>query len=320
MKILTVEFMENDESLFGNLQMRSRFSLRSGTISALACYAASAGIAVTLIVLNHNFGLGDISSFLYLSLPFAFLVGSISFLFPERLFNSKPLTRYLYLAALGAVMGALWSTIVSATFGPWFRAFSFSVLPCWIGGGAIGLLSGSRSLAEVEKQSSVTKFGLILITFAIVLLGAQFGPSGATKPQRLEVVWAKRIPGPSVLTIDDYNRNTFTQSELKALRAKGVTGRLTVSGISVHGEGGKNTRALIIMEKQLAKEVDLAQPDGTNIVYLQQDDKWEMLPSDAPTLKRKIHLEVSTSNRNETSYWAELAMGGRQGGIAFVWE
>lgn len=313
-----IKLMENDKSFWGSIQLKPGLSLRSGIVSALVCYLASASAALTLVVLNHNYGRGDISSFLYLSLPFAFVIGSTSFLLPESIFGLKDLSRYCSLVCFGAVIGVLWSMIVAAAMGPWFHAFSFPVTHCWFAGGAIGMISGSRNLEGNERAVSITKLCFILIIFVLVL-GTAFSSSGGTKAEKLEIVWAKYMPGPNPLSVNDNDRSTITETELDLLRKKGLKGTLTVSAVTTHGDDG-NARALIVLEKQLAAEVDLEQPDHTGIIYLQREGKWEKLPTNAPTVKRKIHLEISNATPNETSYWVELETGAHQGGKAFVWK
>ena len=288
-------------------------------LAALACYSASGITALTMIVLNRNYGIADLGSFLYWSLPLALVVGGASLLPLRSSFKFAPITGCLWSAALGAVIGALWSLVVVAALGPWFRAFSFPVVHCWIAGGAIGMISATRSPAKDSMQLHAIKLSLVVLTLVGAVTVAKSHSVGLVQSQRLEIVWAKRLPGPNVLVSDDDSKKMLTREELDILGTNGVTGRLIVSGISVHGEG-KTSRALIIMENQLKTESDLPQPEGTNIIYVQHGDEWEKLPANAPTLKRKIHLEVSESNQKATQYWVELASGARQGGNAFVWE
>jgi len=53
---------------------------------------------------------------------------------------------------------------------------------------------------------------------------------------------------------------SLTDEEIEQLKFIGVTGEMTVVGRSVHGRGEKS-RAVIVMQQQVDKPVELSQPD-----------------------------------------------------------
>ena len=106
------------------------------------------------------------------------------------------------------------------------------------------------------------------------------------------------------------------------LREIGLTGKLSIFGGGQYGKGNKDSRAIIVMQRQLNKRtVDLPQPDRVTVIYVQdENNNWRMYPSNAPTLNRNIRLEVPAHKPNITDYWVELAGGARQGAQAFFWD
>lgn len=136
--------------------------------------------------------------------------------------------------------------------------------------------------------------------------------------QHLEVVFVKWKPGPEPLSVEGSWENWLTADERAQLHAAGLTGRLIVVGGGTFGRG-RQSKAVIVMHQQLDSPVDLLQPDGSMVIYVQDGQNWRMLPSDAPTLERTIHLEVSTHTTTHSLYGVELVNGARSGGTAFEW-
>lgn len=143
--------------------------------------------------------------------------------------------------------------------------------------------------------------------------------------QRLQVIFVKHQPGPEPLSVEEepagvvLRHQKLAAWELTQLRATGLTGRLTVGSSGGYGNRGKEARVVIVMQRQLDSPVDLYQPDGTNVIYLQEGTRWRMIPPDAPTLRGTIHLEVYTYDPRDTVYDVELSTGSRQGSTAFIW-
>jgi hypothetical protein len=80
-------------------------------------------------------------------------------------------------------------------------------------------------------------------------------------------------------------------ADMETLRASGVTGRLKPTG----GGGGRfrlgpKARALIVLDRRITSEEHLKQPRHTNIIYVQHETGWVLLPTNAPLLDRPIVL------------------------------
>lgn len=293
-------------------------------VAASVCFLASGLTAATMIAINHGFGAGDMWSFLVWSLPFAALIG-VSNLFLTRLYCRLLLPiRYPVAILLGAIAGALWTYLVALFLGAWFGAFSFPVLSCWIGGGAGAMVIAAGTCMGVKKKTAVVELLLVTAIIVIAAMGTEPLFAWLSPDQRLEVVFVQWTPSSEHLSVKgipsmaESPATTLTSKEVAQLEAMGLTGKLTITASSFQGTG-KQSRAVIVMHRQVESAVELAQPDATEVIYVQNGNEWKMYPPDAPTLKRAILLEPFKHDPRSTSYMVELADGAAQGGTAFRW-
>ena len=142
--------------------------------------------------------------------------------------------------------------------------------------------------------------------------------------QKLEVIFMRLEPGSESLSVGDevWGRYQLESGEVEKLRATGLKGLLQYNSGGSFGElvgckAEKQARAIIVGQRPIKRPVELAQPDGVNVIYYQIGNEWKMLPSDAPVLSRKILLRPF-KNRS-TRFWVEHPLGSRQGGTAFNW-
>ena len=70
--------------------------------------------------------------------------------------------RYFLASASGILAGVLWTYAVGQLLGPWFDAFSLSLLFCWIAGGASDTIS-AMLYHESRKRAAIIAVPLILI-------------------------------------------------------------------------------------------------------------------------------------------------------------
>jgi hypothetical protein len=63
---------------------------------------------------------------------------------------------------------------------------------------------------------------------------------------------------------------------------------LSVQSDSGLGEAAAKGQAAIVFTHQPKSRVELRQPKGVNVLYVQVGDKWIMHPENAPTIGRKI--------------------------------
>jgi hypothetical protein len=275
-----------------------------------------------MIIVNDGFGVGDIWSFLFWSMPFAAGVAVLARLLRRLCCRLSPLVTYLVAALSGALSGVVWTFVVALFLGSWFGAFSFPVFSCWMAGGASGMVSASTVHENGVKRRVVLELAFVALICVSAVLGTAPFFTYLSTDQNLHVIFVQWKLGAEPLSVKDLDalgvRIELTEKELAQLKAIGITGHLTVVGGSEHGNG-KHSRAVIIMQHQITDAVELLQPDGAEVIYLQDGNEWKMYPSDAPTLRRVIRLEVAPISPRNTQCLVELSYGAMQGGLAFSW-
>jgi hypothetical protein len=107
--------------------------------------AATAVVVVALVeaacwvVLHDGFGMGDLYALAIWSLPFGVLVALAGVALRRWNLPERRAVRGSLAAALGAMLGVLWTLTMIQMMGPWFGTFSFPVLPILAIAGALTL-------------------------------------------------------------------------------------------------------------------------------------------------------------------------------------
>ncbi len=286
--------------------------------AAVVCLAFSVLVAVAQVILNRGFGAGDLLPLFLWSLPFAVIIALGKKKLMDSLRQLSLPLRYVLSVTVGIAGGVLWTYVVAFFLGAWFGAFSFPVLSCWIAGGASGMSVGN--IYQGGKQSIIGELAIA----AVLCLGAVAVPKYlfdlSAKNQRLQVTAVKWQPGPEPLTAQQVFDFKLSNEDVARLESLGLTGHVTFAAGSGFVGRGKSARVLIVMQRQLKESVELPQPDGVEVIYIQGEDGWKMYPSDAPTLQRAIRLWADEQDPTwATRYSIERADGSRQGGTLFTW-
>ena len=97
------------------------------------------------------------------------------------------------------------------------------------------------------------------------------------------------FPGSGTIGSDGQSLG-LSEEQLEFLKSLGLRGSL---GLSVQpdsglGETAAKGQAAIVFTHQPKSRVELRQPKGVNVLYVQVGDKWIMHPENAPTIGRKI--------------------------------
>lgn len=143
-------------------------------------------------------------------------------------------------------------------------------------------------------------------------------------PQRdkrqVEVRGIEWWPGQEVLKIRVESGLTTTLEDLENLRELGLKGEISLAGSGVFGTGDR-VKVTIVMHRPAQESVRLAQPDKTDLYYVQQlDGSWKSYPPQAPTSSRAILLFPDPRQPKwATRYAVENVDGSRQGGTLFTW-
>jgi hypothetical protein len=81
----------------------------------------------------------------------------------------------------------------------------------------------------------------------------------------------------------------LTHRVLGWLREEGITGQYQIYEQIRFGHG-KQVLAVIVLTQPVVSKVELQQPRGRDVIYLQQPDGWKKIPPHVPTLGRTLAL------------------------------
>lgn len=105
-------------------------------IASIASYAVAFAVAIGLLALQDWFGSGDLQALAFWTAPLAVGIGLLA-LPVSRLRR----TIGVPLAVVGGpALGFAFTFMVAVFLGPWFGAFSFPPLYCWMAAALTGLL------------------------------------------------------------------------------------------------------------------------------------------------------------------------------------
>lgn len=122
--------------------------------ASAVCFVGSYLVARILLMLNNGFGAGDLSAFIPWTVLFAVCLVVPAILFAILLRNVRTINRVWLGILLGGLAGFGWTLMNLWFLGPWFGAWSFNVLYCWIGGGVLGLLAVALTGQRQERPLS----------------------------------------------------------------------------------------------------------------------------------------------------------------------
>ncbi len=108
------------------------------------------------------------------------------------------------------------------------------------------------------------------------------------------------VSGSDELEIEDvsvWNWCHLTDEDFNRLRAIGLKGKLRAAGYGALGDAPYKSRTLIVLRHQIKEAVDLAQPDGCDVIYYQVGDEWRRFPAEVPVLKKRIRLSIDRRRR-----------------------
>lgn len=277
---------------------------------ATACFLTSAATAIAHIGLNKGFGRGDFGPYLFWTTVFSLLLAAL----PGRARRVME-GRFRYVMAItgGGLAGLLWTIVVAYLLGPWFGAFSFPVLFCWVAGGVAGLVLALPKESLLKQLIICACFALVTVAAPAVLRAA------VLDDQNLMVVYVRWRPGEGSLTFDAGPFGTDLNAEEKvALTGMLSGGSLEVAGSFGTGKG-KAARMVVVMSHQPSAQFELPQPKATSVIYVQLHDGWKKHPESAPTLDRKVVCGPSAHNARATHCRIEHYGGSLSGGEAFYW-
>jgi hypothetical protein len=140
--------------------------------------------------------------------------------------------------------------------------------------------------------------------------------------QRLDLQVVYWLPSSSALTIVDPlkgTRGAISDEDIQILKSLPLKGKIENAGRGESGNGRRQGRVVIVLERPVDVAAALAEPDGVSVAYVQRKDGWDKYPPDARTLSRSIRLQPSPPHEPKyTDVLVEQADGSGKG-FGVVW-
>ena len=203
----------------------------------------------------------------------------------------------------------------------WAPSFSIYLLSS-----GLVLVSALYSLYVLLQERVLSRIGplnlgakrwpvLATIAYLTLLVTLPFYPR--LFPQEIEVLIVQWMPGPEPLSVGEpassVTKKEIKQNEVAQLQSLGLTGQLSVRLGEVYGSrerrDERHARVVIVMQPWGDSVVELLQPNGSNVLYVQKDNQWLMYPPDVPTLHRLVRI-IPRREREPTGMIVQLAMSG----------
>ncbi|HXI39619.1 MAG TPA: hypothetical protein VNH83_06555 [Bryobacteraceae bacterium] len=121
-----------------------------------------------------------------------------------------------------------------------------------------------------------------------------------------------------VQQIPNFPDMTLSPVEIQQIKSTGITGEVSTHTANNRYGTGKKSHVILIMQKPVAKPVELKEPDAASVIYVQYAGGWKMFPANARTLERKIRLQPDAQDPNQSLLGVELATGASQG-FGILW-
>jgi len=146
--------------------------------------------------------------------------------------------------------------------------------------------------------------------------------AAAPPDQHVTVIFGLLTPDARTLQIEDFVPNGVLTAEDRELLAQSVpSGKVSVRGSEASNRAGVMTpraRMIMLFTGPVTGTVKLAQPDASNVVYVQEQGTFRRYPSEIPLLNRFV--EFRSVNQDRIAYSVEHASMGRTGGTVSLLE
>lgn len=248
-------------------------------------------------------------SFLFLPIAFGLVAG----LCPSPKLHRSPLVAGMAGAAVGLVYGYLAPRVAEGVhfwrvFGHW-PPLGFGRMG-WLGIGSggwdvevaalvCGVAAGACAmLLSITARNRLAILAAVLLVLIVVLVPA---PAYDLITHNQELTVAVMTPYNAAattkepdVTADVYSTPvdvaSVTNQVLGLLRADGIRDQYLMSSL-YRGGHGKQVLAVIVLNQRVVSSVQLQQPRGGDVIYLQQANGWKKVPPQLPTLERSLSLE-----------------------------
>jgi hypothetical protein len=270
--------------------------------------AAIVGFSVSSLIASASYSLGlwrgggiFLLTVVRYSCIFAVLLGVAAATQPRRTKVQK-----------GSLLVAVFSGTILAVAGCYYvwrfslpiHRQAFLMLSCWVPAGISAMLA-----AAFGKRTSIAAGIVILGLCAIFLHEPIFNAS--VHYQQLTVAFVTPVDAstsqleanPDKLGfMTDQEIETATNDVMQRLRTLGYSEKFRVLSLTKQGKG-KNALAIVVIRTRVSENVVLPEPKASTVVYVQESDRWEKKPPEAPTLLRGIELEAARPPDETLAYF-----------------
>jgi hypothetical protein len=174
-------------------------------------------------------------------------------------------------------------------FGPVGWEIDLEVLVCAVVAG-----TGAILLSITARSRRIIATVVILVLAALLVPAPTFDLINHNQELTVVVVVPADATNEPDVHADDYSTpldvGSVTTRVLGLLRDKGIAGQYRVSTLYRFGHG-KQALAVIVLTHPVLSKVQLQQPRGGNVIYVQLPEGWKQIPPHVPTLDRSLTLE-----------------------------
>jgi hypothetical protein len=239
---------------------------------------------------------------LKLTVPFALLLGVVAAAWPEPSAKRSGTSSFV-LAALGVVLGCAYWYFVARVVGMVFLGLAIEALACWVAQAVATLLLvlSRRSYGVFASAFFICALGVVLPSPAFNMLGHnQTMTVAIVVPEELATISAN----PKELGFDSDSEVAESASRvLESIRGAGLGGNYRIVHLSRYGKG-KQSLAILVLNARMTGRMLLAEPDATDVIYVQQPEGWTKIPAQAPTLRRNIEIWRAADHRDSLADFA----------------
>jgi hypothetical protein len=230
---------------------------------------------------------------------FPIIVGLAAGMWPSPRLTRPPLAA----GATGAVIGLAYGYLAP-------RVMFLHAMGHWLGFGALGwqfdlaalvcaFVAGTCAmlLSITARSRLVIGTAVVLVLTAVLFPAPTFDLINHNQELTVAVVIpysAGAVTNKPNVVADVYatpvDVDSVTNRVLGLLRDEGITGQYRVSDLYREGHG-RQVLAVVVLSQPIISKVQLQEPHGGDVIYLQQPDGWKKIPPQLPTVGRSLTLE-----------------------------
>lgn len=275
--------------------------VRSVLTAAFALAVVSIILFVAYVVgsrLTNN--TDNIWRLLKLTIPFALFLALVTAAWPN-LGGNRSIASWFILIILAVALGCGYWLLVAHTLGFGSLGLGIQALACWIAAAVAGLLLalGGRTRGLLGST--------LACVLAIFVPAPVFSLLAHNQALTVAIVVPDQMTGVSVSPHDvGFDSHSATEASasrvLQSIRAAGIQGNYRVVYQARRGEG-KQSLAILMLNAPVTSSIQLPEPDGAEVVYVQGPHGWTKTPLGAPTLDRNIEIWGATDDRSSLAYF-----------------